>query len=77
VSYERAVSDARAAALKAVVNLGKLKVDENALMWVTGALDTLNKAWDQLTDALVRQRDERDDQIRRLINELAERRGKT
>lgn len=30
------------------------------------------KAWDQLTDALVRQRKERDEQISRLLNELAE-----
>lgn len=36
------------------------------------ALDSLNKAWDELTDALVRQRDERDKQIARLMNELAE-----
>lgn len=37
-----------------------------------GAIDALNKAWDDMTTALVRQREERDRQIIRLINELAE-----
>jgi hypothetical protein len=37
-----------------------------------GAIDHLNKAWDELTNCLVRQRTERDEQISRLISELAE-----
>ncbi len=40
---------------------------------VAQAFDCLNKAWDDLTDALVRQREERDKAIRRLMDELAER----
>lgn len=35
-------------------------------------VDALNAAWDELTDALVRQRDERDRLISRLLNDLAE-----
>ena len=37
------------------------------------AVGDLNKAWDALTDALVRQREEREKCIRHLLNQLAER----
>ena len=37
------------------------------------AFDELNKAWDALTDCLVRQRTVRDTQIQSLMNQLAER----
>lgn len=37
------------------------------------AIGDLNKAWDALTDALISQCEERDRQIRRLLDELAER----
>lgn len=42
------------------------------LMDLARSVDDLNKAWDELTDCLVRQRTERDAQILRLIDELAE-----
>lgn len=42
------------------------------VMDVGRAVDDLNKAWDELTDCLVRHREERDRQIHRLLNELAE-----
>lgn len=35
-------------------------------------IDDLNKAWDELTDALVRQRETRDRFISELVNRLAE-----
>ncbi len=39
---------------------------------VASRLDELNRCWDELTDALVRQRQERDTVILDLINKLAE-----
>jgi hypothetical protein len=54
--------------------LARLAANKNTEpMEVSNAVDLLNKAWDELTDALVRQREERDKVITRLINELAER----
>lgn len=35
-------------------------------------VDDLNRAWDELTDCLMRQRDVRDAEIRRLLDEIAE-----
>ena len=49
-----------------------------ALMDSAGrTVDDLNKAWDNLTDALVRQREERNLQILRLLDELSEAKKKT
>lgn len=45
-------------------NVGASEIDQ--------AVSGLNKAWDELTCALIRQRDERDAMIRRLLDELAE-----
>jgi hypothetical protein len=39
---------------------------------IGSAIDDLNKAWDALTDCLVRQVRTRDEQIRRLMNEMSE-----
>lgn len=39
---------------------------------IAGALESLNAAWDRLTDALVRQRQERDTLIKSLIDQIAE-----
>lgn len=64
--YDRALWDAKDRCTKAL--LGK----PFDAMEMAGALDSLNKCWDELTDCLMRQRKERDDQILRLINELAE-----
>ena len=43
-----------------------------AVEQMPGAIDNLNKDWDELTSALVRQREERDHVIQSLINQLAE-----
>jgi hypothetical protein len=40
---------------------------------IASAIDELNKAWDELTDALCRQREERDKLITSLLNQLSER----
>jgi hypothetical protein len=78
MNYDLMLSDAKAALLEAVAHLGrndrqnKPLCDGEAERQVACAVDELNKAWDRLTDALIRQRDERDRQIVRLINELAE-----
>ena len=37
-----------------------------------GAIDDLNKAWDELSDCLVRQVEARDTEIRVLLNRIAE-----
>jgi hypothetical protein len=71
--YDVRMSDAKQAVTKALCGLaaGNPGLDVGGL---ATAIDNLNRAWDQLTDALVRQRDERDEQIGRLMNEVAERR---
>ncbi len=82
-NYDRRVSDAKAGATRAIVNLvkhgsdNKPLCDADAANWAATAVDDLNKAWDDLTDALVRQRDERDEWIAKLLNELAEARKAT
>ena len=75
--YDRALSDCKHAVTqlicRAISDLHQHD-EKGALDQLASGVDNLNGAWDALTDALVRQRDERDHQIRRLINELAERR---
>lgn len=75
VNWDRRVSDAKHEATVALckfVRDSKGSVDTDGL---ARAIDELNKAWDGLTDVLVRQRKERDRVIRHLIDELAERPG--
>ncbi len=43
-----------------------------AVEMLPGAIDNLNKAWDDLTNCLVRQRIERGDEVLRLLDKLAE-----
>lgn len=71
MNYDLCVSDAKRKALNELLILQRSdsKIDVTQM---ASALDNLNKMWDLLTDALVRQRSERDSQILRLIDELAE-----
>ena len=62
---------ATSALCRAITDNPKVNMDG-----IAAALDALNEAWDRLTDALVRQRDERDRIIRDLINQLAEEKKK-
>lgn len=70
-NYDRELGDAKAAATRALCAVVSGK-NPDAVDHMATALDDLNKAWDALTDCLVRQREERDEQICRLIDELAE-----
>jgi hypothetical protein len=70
-NYDLRVSDAKRAVISCVCRLNDPK-DHNAVPHMESAVDDLNAAWDALTDALVRQRDELGEQVLRLINELAE-----
>lgn len=78
MNYDRRVLDAKAAATRAACVLvrndqnGKPVCDGEAAHQMAAALDGLNTAWDELTACLVRQREERDEQISRLMSELAE-----
>ncbi len=81
-NYDLIVSDAKRDALRAVIRLnendksGKPVCDGWNANDVANTIDNLNKAWDALTDALVRQREEYQKQVERLIHELAEARKK-
>ena len=70
-SYDDRVYDAKQAVTRTLCDLGKPDT-RLAVMDLAGQIDALNRAWDDLTNCLVRQRRERDEQIIRLINELAE-----
>lgn len=70
-NYDGRLFEAKQRAIRAVCRLNDPK-DHNAVPDMATALDDLNKAWDQLTDCLVRQREERDRKILALIDELAE-----
>lgn len=69
-NHDAAVSAAKNHATKTVCRVAGKTADP---MEMGQAIDELNKAWDELTDALVRQRSERDRLIVELLNELAER----
>jgi len=43
-----------------------------AIERLPAAVDALNKAWDELTDCLVRQRDTRGEELLSVLDELAE-----
>ncbi len=70
MNWDLRVSDAKS---HVTTMLCRTVEDPRLIHDLAGAIDNLNKAWDELTDALVRQREERDRVIRRLIDELAER----
>ena len=70
-NYDSAVSWAKEHATKTLLRIDREKEKFNS-MDMAQALDDLNKAWDALTDCLVRQKEERDELITKLINELAE-----
>lgn len=68
MNYDLRVSDAKRAVTAALCRQTK----GGDLSELASSIDELNKAWDSLTDALVRQRDERGEQVLRLMNDLAE-----
>jgi hypothetical protein len=70
-NYDSQLFDAKHAVTLAVCRATR-DPSGDALPHLASAIDTLNEKWDELTDCLVRQRQERDEQIRRLIDELAE-----
>lgn len=67
--YQDRVNDCKSAVTKQICQIAAGHGD---IMDLASYIDNLNKAWDELTDCLVRQRDTRDAQIFRLMNELAE-----
>ncbi len=77
-TYDRAVFNAKDAATAVVRVMARHEVsgpgNERPISaeLVASTIDALNKAWDELTDCLVRQRKQRDEVIRGLIDELAE-----
>lgn len=77
MSYDARLRAAKDAVTSMLCNLAS-KDTKFTLLDLGRTVDDLNKAWDELTDCLVRQRTERDAQIRRLIDDLAEsRKGRT
>lgn len=72
MNYDLILSDCKRAATAALCRVIRDNPDVKSLDEMAGALDALNTAWDKLTDALIRQRDERDKLVQKLLNELAE-----
>lgn len=76
--YRRSLSDAKEAATRSICNLakndrdGKPLCDGEAMHWVASAVDTLNKAWQDLLDCVDRQCEERGGKVLDLLDELAE-----
>ncbi len=72
--YDRHVADAKQQVTQVVC--GVVSDDERkhrfGVEQLPGAIDHLNKAWDELTNCLVRQVQERDREIRSLLDQLAE-----
>lgn len=71
-NYDLELSDVKAATTRELCDLIRDTNGGINLDGIASLIDQLNKAWDELTDCLVRQCKERDDQILRLIDELAE-----
>lgn len=69
--YDRNLSDAKANVTRLVIAAADPK-NVTARDNLPGAVDELNKAWDALTDCLVRQRDELQERVLDLINDVAE-----
>lgn len=71
MNYESLVYDAKRAVTVSLIDCQRANGGGD-FSNLASAIDELNRRWDQLTDALVRQRDERQELIGRLLNELAE-----
>ena len=67
-NYDTAVCNAKQRATQSLLRLP----DCEGRSEMASAIDGLNEAWDKLTDALVRQRAVRDEEISRLLSALAE-----
>ena len=70
-NYDSRVFDAKDRATRMLIELQRANKDADVTP-MASALDELNQAWDALTDALVRQRNELGERILILINEIAE-----
>lgn len=72
--YYRYVHEAKHSVTEAIclIVCSDEKKHERGLELLPGAVDRLNKAWDELTDCLVRQRNERGEEVLRLLDLLAE-----
>ena len=68
-NYDTLVWNAKDAVNKEIYRLTQ---EQAGVADLAARIDDLNAAWDALTDALVRQRDERDTLISELISRLAE-----
>jgi len=68
--YDGNLYSAKRAATDALLNLSRNP--ESGQMDMAAALDSLNKAWDELTDYLIRQNKARDLRISELTDELTE-----
>ena len=69
---DRAVWDAKQNATRALCDFAGAGVDGGLVDRMASALDVLNKAWDELTDALVAHREERGEEVLRLLNKIAD-----
>jgi len=70
-NYDQNLSDAKMAVTKSMMKMISNPVGSDIVEF-SGLIDRLNQAWDELTDALRRQRDEYRNQVDHLIRELAE-----
>lgn len=68
-NYDQMVHDCKDAVTKEFVAVA---TDKGDVMRLGSLIESLNKAWDALTDHLVRQREARDRTISHLHNEIAE-----
>lgn len=78
-NYDLRLSDAKYAMTQTIIKLNgnnlqtkKPYCDPDLAMRVAQQVDSLNDAWDKLTDALLRQRKMLEEKVCQLIRELAE-----
>lgn len=73
-NYSRHVGEAKARVTDAICMIvsSDEKKHQRGIELLPGAVDDLNKAWDELTDCLVRQRDARGIEVMSLLDQLAE-----
>lgn len=71
MNYDSLVSDAKRAVTVSLIECQRTNGGGD-FSNLASAIDELNRRWDRLTGALVRQCEERDELIGKLLNELAE-----
>jgi len=74
--YDHELADAKSYATKCLIRAQGAAAEgkdvASAFDELASAFDDLNKAWNGVTDALMRQRTVRDEEIVRLLNQIAE-----